>query len=112
MYCSNVLAVVRFIGRMLLMFPSGLLFAYGVTNSGKTYTMAGEPGEPGILPRTLDVLFNSIRDVQTPKYVCAHKSLSPSLCYTFLLYVSCFLLQSDTRSSGLIVSMDLTSSRK
>lgn len=41
---------------------SGLLFTYGVTNSGKTYTIQGgnEEGSAGILPRTLDVLFNSI----------------------------------------------------
>ncbi|KAI0344136.1 kinesin-domain-containing protein [Trametopsis cervina] len=41
---------------------SGLLFAYGVTNSGKTYTVQGgnEEGSAGILPRTLDVIFNSI----------------------------------------------------
>ncbi|KAI0095294.1 P-loop containing nucleoside triphosphate hydrolase protein [Irpex rosettiformis] len=41
---------------------SGLLFAYGVTNSGKTYTIqgGGEEGSAGILPRTLDVIFNSI----------------------------------------------------
>ncbi|KIP06938.1 hypothetical protein PHLGIDRAFT_13558 [Phlebiopsis gigantea 11061_1 CR5-6] len=41
---------------------SGLLFTYGVTNSGKTYTIQGgsEHGSAGILPRTLDVIFNSI----------------------------------------------------
>lgn len=41
---------------------NGLLFTYGVTNSGKTYTVQGgeEPGTAGILPRSLDVLFNSI----------------------------------------------------
>lgn len=41
---------------------SGLLFAYGVTNSGKTYTIQGgsEEGSAGILPRTLDIVFNSI----------------------------------------------------
>lgn len=41
---------------------NGLLFAYGVTNSGKTYTVQGgnTPGSAGILPRTLDVIFNSI----------------------------------------------------
>ncbi|KAL4069405.1 kinesin-domain-containing protein [Scleroderma citrinum] len=46
----------------LLNGQNGLLFAYGVTNSGKTYTIQGdsEPGSAGILPRTLDVLFNSI----------------------------------------------------
>ena len=41
---------------------SGLLFTYGVTNSGKTYTIqgGGSQGSAGILPRTLDVIFNSI----------------------------------------------------
>lgn len=57
-----------------------LLFTYGVTNSGeenisnlcktsvllymlcsgKTYTVTGTPSDPGILPRSLDVIFNSI----------------------------------------------------
>ncbi|PFH50763.1 hypothetical protein AMATHDRAFT_47579 [Amanita thiersii Skay4041] len=46
----------------VLMGQSGLLFTYGVTNSGKTYTIQGgtTQGSAGILPRTLDVLFNSI----------------------------------------------------
>ncbi|CAA7258737.1 unnamed protein product [Cyclocybe aegerita] len=41
---------------------NGLLFTYGVTNSGKTYTVQGgkEEGAAGILPRSLDVIFNSI----------------------------------------------------
>ncbi|KIY45237.1 kinesin-domain-containing protein [Fistulina hepatica ATCC 64428] len=41
---------------------NGLCFAYGHTNSGKTYTVQGgrDPGSAGILPRTLDVIFNSI----------------------------------------------------
>ncbi|CAE6462113.1 unnamed protein product, partial [Rhizoctonia solani] len=41
---------------------NGLVFTYGVTNSGKTYTIQGGngKGEGGLLPRTLDVLFNSI----------------------------------------------------
>jgi hypothetical protein len=40
----------------------GLLFTYGVTGSGKTYTMTGTPKnqKDGILPRTLDILFNSL----------------------------------------------------
>ncbi|KAJ7102378.1 kinesin-like protein [Mycena belliarum] len=50
---------------------NGLLFAYGVTNSGKTYTVQGgaHAGSAGILPRTLDVLFNSIEGLHgTGKY--------------------------------------------
>ncbi|KAM6497998.1 kinesin-like protein KIF23 [Amanita muscaria] len=51
--------------RDVLMGQSGLLFTYGVTNSGKTYTIQGStaPGSAGILPRTLDVLFNSIESL-------------------------------------------------
>ncbi|KZW02618.1 kinesin-domain-containing protein [Exidia glandulosa HHB12029] len=53
--------------RSLLDGESGLLFTYGVTNSGKTYTIQGGTGtgEAGLLPRTLDVLFNSIEGLQS-----------------------------------------------
>ncbi|CAK5264640.1 unnamed protein product [Mycena citricolor] len=48
--------------RDVLQGQNGLLFAYGVTNSGKTYSVQGgaESGSAGILPRSLDVIFNSI----------------------------------------------------
>jgi kinesin family protein 20 len=39
-----------------------LVISYGVTNSGKTYTMQGTNSNPGIIPRTLDVLFNLTKD--------------------------------------------------
>lgn len=42
---------------------NGLLFAYGITNAGKTYTITGnqkDAKERGLLPRILDVVFNSI----------------------------------------------------
>ncbi|KAG8890684.1 hypothetical protein FRB98_006188 [Tulasnella sp. 332] len=41
---------------------NALMFAYGVTNSGKTFTVQGgnERGQAGILLRSLDVIFNSI----------------------------------------------------
>ncbi|XP_071446831.1 kinesin-like protein KIF23, partial [Hetaerina americana] len=48
---------------------NGLLFTYGVTGSGKTFTMNGNPKDGGILPRTLDVLFNSISSVQARKFI-------------------------------------------
>ncbi|XP_069477168.1 kinesin-like protein KIF20A [Ambystoma mexicanum] len=40
---------------------NGLVFTYGVTNAGKTFTIQGTPKDGGILPRSLDVLFNRIR---------------------------------------------------
>ncbi|XP_053648814.1 kinesin-like protein KIF23 isoform X1 [Cherax quadricarinatus] len=48
---------------------NGLLFAYGVTGSGKTYTMQGAPQDGGIVRRTLDVIFNSIHDYQTKRCI-------------------------------------------
>ncbi|XP_029290689.1 kinesin-like protein KIF23 [Cottoperca gobio] len=48
---------------------NGLLFTYGVTGSGKTFTMTGSPGEGGLLPRSLDMIFNSIGPYQAKRYV-------------------------------------------
>ncbi|XP_060599455.1 kinesin-like protein KIF23 [Ruditapes philippinarum] len=48
---------------------NGLLFTYGITSSGKTYTMTGTPQDQGILPRCLDVIFNSVGEYQCKKYV-------------------------------------------
>ncbi|ENN77666.1 hypothetical protein HUJ04_000847 [Dendroctonus ponderosae] len=53
----------------LLNGKNGLLFTYGVTGSGKTYTLTGKQNDPGIMPRCIDTLFNSIGDYQAPKYV-------------------------------------------
>lgn len=41
-----------------------LLFTCGATSSGKTYTIQGIPENPGLLPRALDVIFNSIGEQQ------------------------------------------------
>eukprot|EP00955_Chlamydomonas_euryale_P081500 363588-Chlamydomonas_euryale.AAC.9 len=35
------------------------IFAYGVTSSGKTHTMTGVHGEPGIVPRAISGLFEA-----------------------------------------------------
>ncbi|XP_053274923.1 kinesin-like protein KIF23 isoform X1 [Pleuronectes platessa] len=48
---------------------NGLLFTYGVTGSGKTFTMTGAPGDGGLLPRSLDMLFNSIGAFQAKRFV-------------------------------------------
>ncbi|KDO32474.1 hypothetical protein SPRG_02951 [Saprolegnia parasitica CBS 223.65] len=41
---------------------NGLVFAYGVTNSGKTYTILGNNENPGILPETFAYLFQHTND--------------------------------------------------
>ncbi|XP_029887200.1 kinesin-like protein KIF20B [Aquila chrysaetos chrysaetos] len=38
-----------------------LIFTYGVTNAGKTYTFQGTEDDVGVLPRTMDMLFKSIQ---------------------------------------------------
>ena len=47
---------------------NGLLFTYGVTGSGKTHTMQGVSKDGGIMTRSIDVIFNSISEIQTRKY--------------------------------------------
>ncbi|XP_031246011.1 kinesin-like protein KIF20B isoform X2 [Mastomys coucha] len=46
----------------LLKGHSRLIFTYGLTNSGKTYTFQGTEENIGILPRTLNVLFDSLQE--------------------------------------------------
>ncbi|KAI9557627.1 Tryptophanyl-tR synthetase-like protein [Daphnia sinensis] len=45
-----------------LMGKNTLLFTYGATSAGKTYTMLGSVRDAGLIPRSLDVVFNSIED--------------------------------------------------
>ncbi|KAL0079315.1 kinesin motor domain-containing protein [Phycomyces blakesleeanus] len=54
----------------LLHGENALVFAYGVTNSGKTYSIMGTPQDPGLLPRTLDVIFNSTRNYLSDSKTC------------------------------------------
>ncbi|RKP35350.1 P-loop containing nucleoside triphosphate hydrolase protein, partial [Dimargaris cristalligena] len=42
-----------------------LIFAYGVTNSGKTYTIQGTRDQPGIIPRALNIILHHIKDAQS-----------------------------------------------
>jgi len=42
--------------RLFFQGKSGLIFSYGITNSGKTYTIIGNEENKGILPRTLERL--------------------------------------------------------
>ncbi|XP_037661050.1 kinesin-like protein KIF20B isoform X3 [Choloepus didactylus] len=46
----------------LLKGQSRLIFTYGLTNSGKTYTFQGTEENIGILPRTLNVLFDGLQE--------------------------------------------------
>eukprot|EP00052_Salpingoeca_macrocollata_P024644 m.221415 g.221415 ORF g.221415 m.221415 type:complete len:898 (-) comp22289_c0_seq5:168-2861(-) len=50
---------------------NALLFTYGITNSGKTYTMQGTETEGGILSRSLDIVFNSIHNYRAKWFTFA-----------------------------------------
>ena len=43
---------------LILNNKSGLVFTYGMTNAGKTFTVIGTPEKPGILPQALTKLLN------------------------------------------------------
>jgi centromeric protein E len=50
----------RELTKNLLIGINGSIFTYGQTTSGKTYTMLGNPRNPGILPCVLKDLFDLI----------------------------------------------------
>ena len=66
----------------LLKGENGLLFAYGVSNSGKTYSVSGgntvNSADRGVLPRAIDVVFNSISGLESKASV---SSAAPSRVY-------------------------------
>ncbi|KAJ3485246.1 hypothetical protein NLI96_g5073 [Meripilus lineatus] len=48
---------------------NSVIFAYGQTCSGKTYTLSGDPEEPGIIPRAMKDVFAYIRRTPTREYL-------------------------------------------
>ncbi|KAL7998248.1 putative kinesin-like protein [Plasmopara halstedii] len=58
---------------------SGLVFAYGVTNSGKTYTISGSNEAPGVLPQALQYVMDEM-----PKRKDDGKRLVTLLMATYL----------------------------
>lgn len=42
-------------------FSNYVMLAYGITGSGKTYTLEGAPASPGVLPRALEHLFEVLQ---------------------------------------------------
>eukprot|EP01080_Neovahlkampfia_damariscottae_P000945 gene945-9852_t len=51
---------------------SGLVFSYGVTNAGKTYTVLGSPTNPGIIPKTLSVAFSMLKTLNETEELKYH----------------------------------------
>ncbi|XP_042629912.1 kinesin-like protein KIF20B isoform X3 [Cyprinus carpio] len=58
---------------------NSLVFTYGVTNAGKTFTFLGPDTDPGILPRSLNMIFSSL-DGRIFNQMC----LKPQRCRDFI----------------------------
>ncbi|KYO42334.1 kinesin-like protein KIF20B isoform C [Alligator mississippiensis] len=58
---------------------SHLIFTYGVTNAGKTYTFQGTEDDVGILPRTMDMLFKRVHGKMYPEM-----DLKPHRCREYI----------------------------
>ncbi|XP_073774416.1 kinesin-like protein KIF20B isoform X1 [Danio rerio] len=57
---------------------NSLIFTYGVTNAGKTFTFLGPESDGGILPRSLNVIFNSIEG-----RIYLQNNIKPHRCVDF-----------------------------
>ncbi|TKS86089.1 Kinesin-like protein KIF20B [Collichthys lucidus] len=57
---------------------NSLVFTYGVTNAGKTFTFLGPDADAGILPRSLAVIFSSIDE-----RVFTETTVKPHRCHEF-----------------------------
>ncbi|RVE59266.1 hypothetical protein OJAV_G00186890 [Oryzias javanicus] len=69
---------VRGLVRDVLQGGNCLVFTYGVTNAGKTFTFLGPEHDSGLLPRSLAVIFNSVED-----RLYSRNDLKPQRCKDF-----------------------------
>lgn len=75
---------VRLLKSNLIFFAVGTVFAYGQTNSGKTYTMRGSEAEPGVIPLSVRDLFRTIQQVLQPRPSCASWKLMCNFIFIYL----------------------------
>nr|XP_046224435.1 kinesin-like protein KIF20B isoform X3 [Oncorhynchus gorbuscha] len=72
-------STVRGLVKEVLEGGNSLVFTYGVTNAGKTFTFLGPEANGGILPRSLNVIFNSIEG-----RVYDQMTIKPQRCREFI----------------------------
>ncbi|KAK7945007.1 hypothetical protein WMY93_000735 [Mugilogobius chulae] len=72
---AAVRGTVKELVRDVLTGANSLVFTYGVTNAGKTFTFLGPEADPGLLPRALSTIFNSIEE-----RVSSDVSIRPHRC--------------------------------
>ena len=85
---------------------NGTVFAYGATGSGKTYTMVGEPDDPGMMLLSLVDIFDAVRRM-SKEYVfevtCSYLEVYNELIYDLLVQDSPSLDLRDTPERGATV---------
>lgn len=56
---------------------NAVIFAYGQTASGKTFTLSGNEDEPGIIPRAMKDVFGFIKRTPTREYLlrCSYREI-------------------------------------
>jgi len=91
---------------------TGTVFAYGQTNSGKTFTMRGSANEPGIIPLAVHDLFQRIQEVNYTNLNVQYHSLLCLLWHTLWesskRYVNfCMLIQCSFSSFLICLLYDL-----
>ncbi|NXG09428.1 KI20A protein, partial [Sakesphorus luctuosus] len=79
---------------------NGLVFTYGVTNAGKTFTIQGTSKDLGILPRSLDVIFNHIRERHYLKM-----DFKPYLCNDVKKLEDAQVKQEENLKSAILASL-------
>jgi kinesin family protein 20 len=93
----------------LLRGESSLLFAYGTTNSGKSFTMRGTSSQPGVIPRALSTLFTCIGDriEKVPAFRCLRFAEAEPLTNDEAeseLYISKFICSSSKQKQPFLTS--------
>ena len=59
------------------------VFAYGATGAGKTHTMLGTPGDPGVIYRTVTALFDKMAELRESS--TGTKVLYSSMIFSFII---------------------------
>lgn len=63
--------VVKNLIKQLMEGYNATVFAYGMTGSGKTYSMSGSKGEPGVIPLSINEIFKHIENAD--RDICKHE---------------------------------------
>ncbi|KAG2749244.1 kinesin-domain-containing protein [Suillus brevipes Sb2] len=87
---------------------NSIIFAYGQTASGKTFTLSGSEDQPGIIPRAMKDVFAYIRRTPTREYLlrCSYLEIYNETIYDLLAPPSISAAQPvQIQGSGILVPL-------